>query len=123
MLDGIIDGRHDGGNHDSLHRLHVQVVITEQIGHNDAILIGSHRRICRTAPALHQAAALKHGGLDIRVADIHCNDHMLYPLTVCSLSKIHSAPAERRAFSGQATDESLNDGRSYGPSLSEARRR
>ena len=81
MLDGVVDRRHHRGNHDPLNARHAQPVIAEQIRHNDAILIGCHRRIRGTAPALEQAAALEDSGLDIRVANIHDKDHVLRPLS------------------------------------------
>ena len=106
VLDGIVDGRHDGGNHDALHRLHVQVVITEQIRHDDPILIGSHHRVGRAAPALDQTAAFKNGGFDIGVANIHCNDHNLLSPNGFLAMSVHPAhgleqrAADRRARNG-----------------------
>ena len=79
VLDGVIDGRHNGGNHNPLHRLHIQVVITKQIRHDDAILIRCHHRVGRAAPALDQPTPFKHSGFDIGVSNIHCNDHNSIP--------------------------------------------
>ena len=75
VLNGEVNRGHNGRNHDALNSLYIQLVIAEQIGHNDTVLVGGHRRLCHTAPALEQVFSIKNGRLDIRVADIHHKNH------------------------------------------------